>query len=349
MKRFVYGSASLSLVLLSLPASAVDYCDSEVRSVSPGTLSASGMSAPSDAIVLFDGRDLSQWQGPAGSAAWDVRDGVLTVKKGSGDIQTRQSFQDIQLHLEWRIPTSISGEGQHRGNSGVFLMGRYEIQILDSYRSRTYAEGQAGAVYGQVPPLVNATRAPGEWNVYDVMFTAPRFNGNGTLFSPGRVTVLHNGVLIQNNAEILGATGAWGRPGYYDALASGPIRLQDHPGPGEPVSYRNIWVRDLNTGMSGTAATGAQARGNSAAPGSSGQTLHVVKTKTMQELVADPAARAVLSRCIPELVPSPAILEYVGKMTLEQLKGELDITLTDAKLQRIEAQLAEALGGNSTK
>jgi hypothetical protein len=297
-------------------------------------MSETGMTPPSDAIVLFDGKDLSQWKGATGPAPWMVRDGVLTVKKGSGDIETRQSFQDIQLHLEWRIPKSITGEGQHRGNSGVFLLGRYEIQILDSYNSRTYADGQAGAVYGQVPPLVNAMRPPGEWNTYDVMFTAPRFNEDGTLFSPARVTVLHNGVLIQNNAEILGATGSWGRPGYYEEHTSGPIRLQDHPGPDEPLSYRNIWVRPLNARVPGGGSDEA-VRGEAKA-------FKFVSTKTIQELVADPALRSVLYRCVPELVPNPAILQYVGKMTLEQLKGERDITLSDSKLQRIDVELARA-------
>jgi hypothetical protein len=289
---------------------------------------------PSDAIVLFDGKDLSQWKGVAGPAAWDVRDGVMTVKKGSGDIETRQSFQDVQLHLEWRMPTGITGEGQHRGNSGVFLMGRYEIQILDSYNSRTYANGQAGAVYGQVAPLVNAMRPPGEWNSYDVMFTAPRFNDDGSLFSAARVTVLHNGVLIQNNAEVFGSTGAYGRPGYYEAHATGPIKLQDHPGPGEPISYRNIWVREINARGS---ATGA---GAAAAADTKG--LEIVSHKTLQELVADPVARAVLVRCVPEIVPNPAIMDSLGKRTLASLKGEMDITLTDARLRIIDAELARA-------
>jgi hypothetical protein len=315
------------------PAWSIDYCDSEVRIVKPGAVTATGTTLPSDAIALFDGRDLSQWEGVAGPAAWDVRDGVMTVKLGTGDIETRQSFQDIQLHLEWRIPTGISGEGQHRGNSGVFLMGRYEIQILDSYNSRTYANGQAGAVYGQVPPLVNAMRAPGEWNTYDVMFTAPRFNNDGTLFAAARVTVLHNGVLIQNNAEVFGSTGAWGRPGYYEAQATGPIRLQDHPGPGVPISFRNIWVRELN----GRGAAGVDARAGGDTKG-----LEIVAHKTLHELVADPVARAVLVRCVPEVVPNPAIMDYVGEKTLTQLKGELDITLTDARLRIINAELARA-------
>jgi hypothetical protein len=333
MRRVAF-AAIVGLAVQAMPAWSIDYCDSEVRTVTPGSLSPTGMAPPSDAIVLFDGKDLARWKGTKGPAAWETRDGILTVKKGSGDIETQQAFQDIQLHVEWRIPKGITGEGQHRGNSGVFLLGRYEIQILDSYNSRTYADGQAGAIYGQVPPLVNAMRPPGEWNTFDVMFTAPRFNDDGTVFSPARVTVLHNGVLIQNNAEILGSTGAWGRPGYYEPRATGPIRLQDHPGPGDPLSYRNIWVRELNTRAPTPAADALQ---------STPKALEIVSTKTIGELTADPASRAVLLRCVPELVPNPAIQEYLGRKTLEQLKGELDITLTDARLRRIDAELARAL------
>jgi hypothetical protein len=313
-----------------LPAWSIDYCDTEVRVVKPGAVDAA---PPADAIVLFDGKDLSQWKGVAGPAAWDVHDGILTVHKGTGDIETRQSFQDIQLHLEWRIPTGTTGEGQHRGNSGVFLMGRYEIQILDSYNSRTYANGQAGSVYGQASPLVNAIRPPGEWNSYDVMFTAPRFNTDGTVFSAARVTVLHNGLLIHNNTEVLGATGAWGRPGYYEVLTTGPIRLQDHRGPGDPISFRNVWVRELNARRPAAGKDGAAAATRG---------LEIVSHKTVEELVADPVARAVLVRCVPELVPNPAIAQYVAKQTLVQLKGEADITLTDERLRLIDAELARA-------
>jgi hypothetical protein len=332
MKRVAF-AVILGLNIAAVPAWAIDYCDTEVRTVSPGYVSPTGMTPPSDSIVLFDGTDLSQWKGVTGPAAWEVRDGVLTVKKGTGDIQTTRSFQDIQLHLEWRIPKNVTGEGQHRGNSGVFLLDRYEIQILDSYHSRTYANGQAGAVYGQVAPLVNAMRPPGEWNTYDVVFTAPRFNDDGTVFSPAKVTVLQNGVLIQNNAEIQGATGAWGTPGYYEVHASGPIRLQDHPGKGEPVSYRNIWVRELHA---------------RAPQGSASETLRFVSTKTIRELLADPAAREVLTRCVPELVPDPSDLEWFGTHTLTQLKGEADITLTDARLKLIDAELVRALSSGST-
>jgi len=333
MKSLTLVGLMAAAVGVSLSAWSEDYCDTEVFVVTPGAVSATGVTPPSDAIILFDGRDLSQWKGKDGPAAWLVKDGVLTVKTGSGDIDTKQSFHDIQLHVEWRIPEGITGEGQHRGNSGVFLDGRYEIQILDSYHHRTYADGQAGAVYGQVAPLANAMRAPGEWNTYDILFTAPRFYDSGQVLTPARVTVLHNGVLIQNNTEILGGTGAWGKPGYHDAQGSGPIRLQDHPGAGEPVSFRNIWVREIGTAPTSKAI---------ASP-SSGESLKIVSTKTIQELMANPATRAVLMRCVPELVPNPAVLDYVGKKTLPQLQGEIDISLSDSKLQIIDKQLDRAL------
>jgi Domain of Unknown Function (DUF1080) len=330
--RWAVLAAATVTVSASMSSWGEDYCDTEVPVVKPGTLSPTGMTPPSDAIVLFDGRDLSHWKGKSGAAMWEVKDGIMTVKTGTGDIQSTQSFHDIQLHIEWRIPPSITGEGQHRGNSGVFLNDRYEIQILDSYQHRTYADGQAGAVYGQVAPLVNAMRPPGEWNAYDVMFTAPRFYDNGAILTPARVTVLHNGVLIQNNAEILGATGAWGEPGYHTSQESGPIRLQDHPGAGEPVSFRNIWVRNLNAPV----ATAVDALPSDSA-------TSVVSKKTVRELIDNPATRAVLYRCVPELVPNPANLDYVGKRTLGELRGELDISLSDSKLKIIEEQLSKAL------
>lgn len=201
--------------------------------------------APSDAIVLFDGKDLSKWAATnGGDAKWTVKDGVFTVKKGTGDIQTKQEFNDFQLHIEWLIPSDITGEGQARGNSGIFLQDRYELQVLDSYKNRTYSNGQAGSIYKQTPPLVNAMRKPGEWNVYDVIYTAPRFKEDGSLFTPARVTVLHNGVLIQNNTVIEGHTPYIGLP-EYTKHGKGPIRLQDHGDPSEPISFRNIWIREL--------------------------------------------------------------------------------------------------------
>lgn len=193
--------------------------------------------APSDAIVLFDGQDASAW---AGSEKWSVADGALIA--GSGMIQTKQEFGDCQLHIEWSAPTPPSGSGQGRGNSGVFMMGRYEIQVLDSFDNETYFDGQAGAIYKQTPPMVNAMRAPGEWNTYDIFWTAPRFNEDGSLKSPAYVTLVHNGVLVLNHFELLGDT-PFHRPPRYEAHApQGPISLQDH---GNPVRFRNIWIREI--------------------------------------------------------------------------------------------------------
>ncbi len=203
------------------------------------------MTAPSDAVILFDGKDLSKWESVEGGAAqWVVNNGVFTVKKGTGDIVTKQEFNDFQLHIEWSIPADITGKSQARGNSGIFMQGIYELQVLDSYNNQTYVNGQAGSIYKQSPPLVNAMRKPGEWNVYDVIYTAPRFKENGSLFSPARITVLHNGVVIQNDTQIKGHTPYIGLP-EYTQHGKGPIRLQDHGDPSEPISYRNIWIREL--------------------------------------------------------------------------------------------------------
>lgn len=197
---------------------------------------------PSDAIVLFDGKDLSKWSSAKeGEAKWEVKDGAFTIVKGAGDIKTKQTFGDIQLHIEWREPTDLSGEGQARGNSGIFFQEKYELQVLDSYESLTYSNGQAGSIYKQHMPLVNATRKAGEWQTYDVVFNIARFSENGSLTSTARITVFHNGVVIQNNTSIWGATGYRGLP-VYEPLGKGSLRLQDH---GNPVSFRNIWVREL--------------------------------------------------------------------------------------------------------
>jgi hypothetical protein len=208
--------------------------------------------APADAIVLFDGKDLDQWvsssdRSPAG---WTVADGVLTVDKALGNIETKRSFRDYQLHLEWRIPADITGSGQARGNSGVFLASTgprdqgYEVQILDSYENATYVNGQAASVYKQHPPLANASRKPGEWQAYDIVWRAPLFGADGALVTPANVTVIHNGVLVQDHAVLAGETVYIGKPSY-KAHGPAPIKLQAHGDPSAPISFRNIWVREL--------------------------------------------------------------------------------------------------------
>lgn len=208
--------------------------------VTPGTVDAA---PPSDAIILFDGTDLSKWQDRKGDKPkWKVEDGAVTVVKKTGSMITRDSFGDCQLHIEWRTPTDIAGDGQKRGNSGVFLSNRYEVQVLDSYDNSTYVNGQAGAIYKQHIPLVNASRKPGEWQSYDIIYMVPRFNEDGSLETPGYITVFHNGVLIQNHAELKGLTLNSGLPRWETHPVKQPISLQDH---GDPVSYRNIWLREL--------------------------------------------------------------------------------------------------------
>lgn len=199
--------------------------------------------APSDAIVLFNGKDFSSFTADQGKKVeWTLDNGSMTVKPGSGAIFTKQEFGDCQLHIEWRTPSVVKGEGQGRGNSGIFLMGRYELQVLDNYKNVTYSNGQAGSIYKQHMPLVNACRQPGEWQTYDIIFTAPRFSSNGRLESPARITVLHNGVLVQNNTTLWGATEFIGIPEYRPHKSKEPIMLQDH---GDLVSFRNIWIREL--------------------------------------------------------------------------------------------------------
>ena len=208
--------------------------------------------APSDAVILFDGKSLDEWvstrdKSPAG---WTVADGIITVNKKAGNIETKRSFRNYQLHIEWRIPATITGTGQARGNSGLFLAAPgpgdagYELQILDSYENKTYVNGQAGAIYKQYPPLVNACRKPGEWQSYDVIWTAPAFNDDGSVKTPAYVTAFHNGVLVQDHAQLKGETLYIGTPQYkkYDAA---PIRLQAHGDKSEPISFRNIWLREL--------------------------------------------------------------------------------------------------------
>jgi len=211
--------------------------------VTPGAFVASA--PPSDAIVLFDGRSLATWSSAdhAGEPAkWKVAGGYMEVVAGAGAIETKQGFGDVQLHVEWRAPTPPKGESQERGNSGIFLMGRYEVQVLDSYQNITYPDGQAGAIYGQFPPLVNASRPPGEWQTYDILFHRPHFDTAGTVTRPARMTVLHNGVLVQDNVELSGPTAHQQRPPYTKHADALPLMLQDH---GNPVRFRNIWVRRL--------------------------------------------------------------------------------------------------------
>lgn len=213
--------------------------------ITPGTASTQDAAgkAPSDAVVLFDGKDLSKWSMKDGSPAkWKVENGYFEVVPKSGYIYTRDSFGDCQLHVEFREPDPPKGEDQDRGNSGVFLMGLYEIQVLDSYENKTYADGQASAVYGQYPPLVNASRAPGQWQSYDIIWHGPRFDASGKLTRPAHVTVLHNGVLVQDNVELTGPTGHHVRPPYTAGPNKLPLALQDHD---HPVRYRNIWIRPL--------------------------------------------------------------------------------------------------------
>jgi hypothetical protein len=214
------------------------------RVIDPGPFTASAR-PPSDAVVLFDGGSLDNWRTADDArkpARWRVRDDYMEVVAGTGAISTTQPFGDVQLHVEWMTPKPASGEGQDRGNSGVFLMGRYEVQVLDSYQNATYPDGQAGAVYGQHPPLVNASRPPGEWQTYDIVFLKPRFDATGRLVRPARVTVFHNGVLVQNGVILTGPTAHRARPPYSAHADALPLALQDH---GQPVRYRNIWARPL--------------------------------------------------------------------------------------------------------
>lgn len=212
----------------------------EPKVITPG---ATPSDAPSDAIILFNGSSASAWQHNNGNEVkWTIADNALTVKGGSGGIETKQKFGDCQLHIEWRTPAEVKGDGQGRGNSGVFLMGRYEVQILDSYNNKTYSNGQAASIYKQHMPLVNACKAPGEWQTYDIIFTAPRFSENGSILEPARITVMQNGVLVQNNVTIWGGSVHAGLPKYEKHAAKESISLQDH---GNPTSFRNIWIREL--------------------------------------------------------------------------------------------------------
>lgn len=235
--RILLAAAALATVSLGLRLVADEYKSGKVwpepKIIDPG----SSTKAPSDAIVLFDGKDLSAWNG---GEAWPVKDGAAT-SQGNG-INSKQAFGSCQLHVEWATPSKVEGEGQGRGNSGIYLMEHYEVQILDSYENTTYYDGQAGAIYKQWPPLTNACRKPGEWQTYDIIFDAPQFDQDGKLARPGYVTVLHNGVLIQNHAELQGSTAWDAAPAYAAHAEKLPLHIQFH---GNPVRFRNIWIREL--------------------------------------------------------------------------------------------------------
>ncbi len=260
MKARSFAVSCLVLVAASIVAqqsSQMKPEDTEIWSPEPKivTPGATNSAPPSDAIVLFDGKNLDEWVSAQDHtpAKWDVANGVMTVNKlsGSGNIETKRKFKDYQLHVEWRIPTSITGSGQARGNSGVFLASTgpgddgYELQVLDSYNNKTYVNGQAGSIYKQSPPLVNPNRKPGEWQSYDVVWTAPTFNDDGSLKTPAWVTAFFNGVLVQNHFELKGQTLYIGKP-FYKKYDAAPIKLQAHGDKSEPISFRNIWVRELN-------------------------------------------------------------------------------------------------------
>ena len=219
--------------------------------VTPGAINTGA--PPSDAIIIFDGKNLDEWVAnkDKSPATWTVADGVMTVNKATGNIETKRSFKNYQLHIEWKIPETITGSGQGRGNSGVFLASTgagdagYELQVLDGYNNKTYVNGMVGSIYKQAIPLANASRKPGEWQTYDVAWTAPTFNTDGSLKTPAYVTVFLNGVLVENHFELMGETRYIGKP-FYKMYSGAPIKLQAHGDKSEPISYRNIWVRELN-------------------------------------------------------------------------------------------------------
>lgn len=244
MKLILTTACVMMLLNIAYSQEKADPKDTEVWEPEPEVVTPGSTpnAPPADAIVLFDGKSLDNWVSHDGKApGWTVRDGAMTVAKGTGDIKTKQTFGDVQLHIEWRTPAKVEGEGQGRGNSGIFFCEKYELQVLDSYNNRTYSNGQAGSIYKQAIPMVNASRPPGEWQAYDVVFIAPRFKKDGSLETPGRITVFQNGVLIHHYTEIKGTTEYIGKPKVV-AHGEGSLRLQDH---GNPTSFRNIWVREL--------------------------------------------------------------------------------------------------------
>jgi hypothetical protein len=210
--------------------------------VNPGP-AGNPVSVPSDAVILFDGADLSQWEDSKGQIArWKVENAYMEVVKKTGSIRTKKKFGDCQLHIEWMAPEPATGEGQDRGNSGVFLMEKYEVQVLDCYQNTTYSDGMTASIYGQYSPLVNACRPPGEWQTYDIVFHRPHFDEQGALIQPARMTVFHNSILVHDNRILTGPTDHKKRPPYVSHPEKLPISLQDH---GNPVRYRNIWIREL--------------------------------------------------------------------------------------------------------
>ncbi len=242
----------LSLILSAAAEPAPPETATEVWSPEPSVVTALANQPPSDAIVLFDGTNLDTWEPiRAGGPSWKIEDGAMIVVPSPKpcDQRTKRAFGDVQLHLEWRAPAHATGDGQNRGNSGVFFMGLYELQILDSYKNKTYVNGSAAAIYKEHAPLVNASRPPGEWQTYDVVFIAPRFTPDGTLRSPARLTAFHNGVLVQHDVALTGPTPNGPTyhqstlPSYAPHAAKLPLVLQDHR---HPVAFRNIWIRELS-------------------------------------------------------------------------------------------------------
>ncbi len=254
MKKILCFTTTLLVTAHIVTAQSKNPKDTEVWTPVPTivAVNANSQAAPADAIILFDGKNLDEWASvkDKSEAKWTVSENMFTVKKGTGNIQTKKSFTDYQLHIEWKIPVNITGDGQGRGNSGIFLASTgsgdngYELQVLDSYNNVTYSNGQAGSIYKQFIPLVNASKKPGEWQSYDVVWISPVFNEDGSIKTPARVTVLHNGVLIQNNIELKGETVYIGAP-FYKKHGPSPIKLQDHGDPSPAISFRNIWVREL--------------------------------------------------------------------------------------------------------
>jgi len=255
-KKYSLSLVCLSFLMMNAHAQNAKPEDTEIWTPEPPKVTPTKVvyqQAPSDATVLFDGKNLDQWVSNADRnkpAGWIVKGGILTVNKQAGNIETKQNFTNYQLHIEWRIPKNITGSGQARGNSGIFLssLGKgddgYELQVLDSYDNKTYVNGMAGSIYKQFPPLCNPTLKPGEWQAYDIAWKAPAFNEDGSVKSPAKITVYLNGVLVQNNTELLGPTQYIGKPSYSVKHGAEPLKLQAHGDKSEPISFRNIWIRE---------------------------------------------------------------------------------------------------------